>query len=73
MWRSLAITYFLVTIAHTLWPLAYGLLGVKWVKASTLKDELWAWIGLTKQKKCLGLILVAIFWVLWKESKRRVF
>lgn len=48
-------------VAHSLWHLAYGLLDINWVIASTVKDELWAWKGVINQEKVLSLILLAVF------------
>lgn len=47
------------------------MLGVNWVMAGMVKDELWAWKDLVKGKKCLRLIPLAIFWILWEERNRK--
>lgn len=40
---------------------------------STIRDEIWAWKGTFDWEKHLGLIIFAIFWVVWKERNRRTF
>lgn len=60
-------------IAYSLWFMVYGLLGINWVIAGTLREELWAWGNVCKQKKHANLIPLTIFWVLWKERNRRAF
>lgn len=60
-------------IAHSLWTMAYGILGFNWIMAGILRSELWAWKGLTEQKKYLGLIPLRIFWVVLKERNKGVF
>lgn len=61
---------FMVSIAHNLWSMVYGLLDICWVRAGSMK-ELWAWGGICKKKKFLKLIPLTIMWVLWKERNRR--
>lgn len=55
-------------IAYELWSMIYSLLGINWIIAGTVEDEIWAWEGLCKKRKFVKLILLTIFWVLWKEG-----
>lgn len=53
--------------------MVYELIGVNWVMAGIVKEELWAWKDLSEKKKCLALILLAIFWMMQKEQNGRIF
>lgn len=53
----------LLTIVH-------GLLGIKWIIASSIKDELKAREFLRKGNKKCRLIPLIIFWIIWKEKKQ---
>lgn len=60
-------------VVYSLWSLICGLLGIKWVMAGSVKDELWAWARLCKKKKQLMLIPLTVLWVVWKERNNRAF
>lgn len=61
-------------IAYSLWCLLYGLMGINWVMAESVREEVWAWKGLCKSSgNFVKIIPLSIFWVLWKESNSRVF
>lgn len=48
-------------------------MGMRWVMAGNVKNELWAWAGICKKKKHLFFISLTIFWDVWKERNVRVF
>lgn len=51
----------------------YGLLGVSWVMAGSVRDEIQSWKGISGRKKYVNLIPTTIFWVIWQEGNRRAF
>lgn len=59
-------------LTYSLWCLAYGLLGIIWVMAGTVRNELLAWEGVCKDKGLYHLIPLTIIWVVWKERNNRV-
>lgn len=38
-------------IVHSLWSMAYGILGFNWVVAGTVRYEIWAWKSISGWKK----------------------
>lgn len=60
-------------MTYELWSMVYGLLGISWVMADTVREKIWAWRGLCKGKDCINLIHLIIFWVIWKEMNNRAF
>lgn len=49
--------------------MVYGLLGVNWLMADTVGEELWAWGGMSKENVCIGLIpLTALDYLEREES-----
>lgn len=57
-------------IVHKLWSMILGLLGTSWVMAGNVCAELIAWEGLGSNNKSIRLILLTIFWVIWKKKKQ---
>lgn len=53
--------------------MVYKLLGLNWVVAGSVREELWTWDGVCKKNKLLRLIPLSIFWVVWKERNLRAF
>lgn len=49
------------------------LLYINWVIADYVRNELWVWDGLSRVKKIVNLIPLAIFWIMWKERNLRAF
>lgn len=60
-------------LVHILWSMAYGLLQISGVMTVNVKEEIWKWKCVSGRKKHLGLIPLAIFWVMWKERNKRAF
>lgn len=48
-------------VAYSLWTMVYGILGINWVIAGNVKNELWAWEGLSRGRKIVKLISQTIF------------
>lgn len=65
--------YYMVSLSVELWNMAYGSLRISWVMVRNVKEEKWAWKGVSGWKKYLGLIPLAIFWMVRKERNIRVF
>lgn len=61
------------SFVYKLWIMVYGLLGISWAIAGTVRDEILARKGTTGGKKYAGLIPLAIFGVMWKERNKRAF
>lgn len=53
--------------------LAYSLLGLSWVVAGSMREELWVWRGIKSDKCLINLIFLNTFWVIWKERNRETF
>lgn len=51
--------------------MAYGLLGICRAVAGTVRDEIWTWKSISRQRKFVDLIPPTIFWMIWKESNGR--
>lgn len=60
-------------VVYDLWTMMYDLLGIKWLIAGSVREELWAWKGLCNKKKLVKLIPLTIFWVIWKERNSKAF
>lgn len=57
-------------MVYSIQSMLYGLLGINWVIAGPVRDELWAWACLCKEKTYFLLISLSIF---WKERNTRAF
>lgn len=40
-------------VAYEFWTMIYGLMGIHWVIADFVSDEVWAWDGLTRKRNTL--------------------
>lgn len=50
-----------------LWHMIFGLIGISWVVAGSVREEVGAWSGLgLRKKKLTRLIPFTIFWIIWK-------
>lgn len=56
-------------ITYNLRTMVYGLLGICWVMVGSVKDELFAREIVCKKNKNFILILLTIFWVIWKKKQ----
>lgn len=59
--------------AQEIWTMIFSLLGVNWVMAGSVREELSAWERLRKKKKVTRLIPLIVWWIVWKKRNRRVF
>lgn len=50
--------------AYKRWSMVYGLLGISWVMAGMVRDEIWAWKSISRQRKFVDLIPLTIFWMM---------
>lgn len=41
--------------------------------AGSVKDEIWAWKGISEWRKQADIILFIILWAVWKERDKKVF
>lgn len=57
---------------YDLWCMIY-LLGLSWVAAGSVKEEIWVWGDLGLKKEIAKLIPLTIFWIIWKERNLRPF
>lgn len=55
------------------WTMVYGLLGINWVMAGSVRDEVWVWKSISGQRKHADIILLTIFRAIWKEMNKRTF
>lgn len=60
-------------VVYKLRTIVYKLLGIRWVIAAWLKNEIWAWEGISKRRKIVNCIPLTTFWVVWKERNSRIF
>lgn len=44
--------------------MVYNRIGIKWVIAGSVREELWAWKGLYKKNTHSKLISLIIFWII---------
>lgn len=51
----------------------YGLLGIEWVIAGSVREEIWTWEGLFVKRNITNIISLTVFWINWKEKNRRIF
>lgn len=58
---------------YKLWSMILRLLRISWIMADTVISELLAWEGLGSNNKALRLILLTIFWIIWKGKKQSDF
>lgn len=63
---------FCLAVLH-IWSMVYWLLGVSWVMAGSIREEIWAWKGIGRNGRFFSLIPLTIFWIIWKEINRRGF
>lgn len=56
-----------------MWTVVYGLLGIKWVIAGPVIEEIWAWEGLNRKRNFVKMIPLIVFWVLSKKRNCRAF
>lgn len=43
------------------------------MRAGSIREEIWAWQGIGRDVKFFSLIMLTMFWIIWKERNRRVF
>lgn len=53
--------------------MVYNLLGITWVIACTIKDELQTWSGICEKSKTIKFISLTIFWLVCKDINNRAF
>lgn len=58
---------------YKLWTLAYGLLGINWMTADSVREKIWVWKGINNVKKHVSFIPLIMFWVAWEERNKRAF
>ncbi|MDV3147660.1 MAG: hypothetical protein Q8730_02570, partial [Sweet potato little leaf phytoplasma] len=46
---------------RSLWCMIYELLGIEWVIAGSVREEIWAWDGLSVKNKTANLIPLTVF------------
>lgn len=51
----------------------YSLLGINGVMAELVREEIWAWKGISSERKHVNLIQLATVWAVWKERNMRAF
>lgn len=49
--------------------ISYGLQGISWVFADSVRDEIWTWEGICKGRKIVGLIPLTFFFGDLKREK----
>lgn len=57
------LSYYGAPFAIRYGTLVYSLLGIYWVMAGSMREEIWAWKGICCVKKHFSLIHIATFWV----------
>lgn len=60
-------------VSYDLWSSIRKLLGISWVIAGSVKDEILAWEDLKMNNKWHRLIPLTILWIIWKERNCRIF
>lgn len=48
-----------------------GTIGYQLWMVGSVRDEIWAWKSISRQRKCFDIISLTIFWELWNERNRR--
>lgn len=61
------------SITFEMWSLVYRALGIDWVMARTVRDELWVWCLLNDRCSFADVITLTIWQMVWKERNRRTF
>lgn len=56
-----------------LWSMVFGLLGISWALADSVCNEILTWKMLVSRRRQLSLVLLTIFWIIWKEMDCRAF
>lgn len=60
-------------IAYRLWCMIYSLLGIEWVVAGSVHDEIRVYDGLSCKRCIANQIPLIVFWFIWKERNTRPF
>lgn len=55
---------------YNIWTMIYGLLGIGWVVTASVREGIWLWDDISTNRSYIEL---TVFWVIWKERKRRAF
>lgn len=60
-------------VVYKLWQIVYGLLGLNWVLAGSVREALWAWKGIRGRNSQLAMVPLTISWAVWEREKQEGF